>query len=89
MAKTEVLEEGRDRYILRRMEKTLQQTVHALTEQVRKGSFVPSAFEVDFRQVSDLDALRFQLDEMHTMRLRGKVDRVDLYQDGPSVLSSL
>lgn len=85
MAKTEVLEEGRDRYILRRMEKTLQQTVHALTEQVRKGSFVPSAFEVDFRQVSDLDALRFQLDEMHTMRLRGKVDRVDLYQDGPSV----
>ncbi len=42
-------------------------------------------FEVDFRQVSDLDALRFQLDEMHTMRLRGKVDRVDLYQDGPSV----
>ncbi len=46
---------------------------------------MPSAFEVDFRQVSDLDALRFQLDEMHTMRLRGKVDRVDLYQDGPSV----
>lgn len=85
MTKIEMLDEGRDRYILWRMERTLQQTVHTLLEQVRKGSFVPHAFEVDFREVGDLDALRYQLDEMHTMRLRGKIDRVDLYRDAQKV----
>lgn len=78
MTKTQVMDDARETYMLRRMGKTFRQTVWALTEQVRKGSFVPSAFEVDFREVGDLKTLQFQLDEMHTMQLSGKIDRMDL-----------
>lgn len=85
MSKTQVLEDARDAYILHKMEQTLHQTIWALTEQVRKGSFIPSAFEVDFQEVGDLEALQFQLDEMHTMRLRGKIDRVDLHKTDDKV----
>lgn len=80
MTKTQLLENARDAYRIHQMRLTLQQTVWALTEQVRRGSFVPTAFEVDFCEVGDLESLTFQIDEMHTMRLRGKIDRMDLYQ---------
>lgn len=80
MTKTQALEDARDLFFLHRMEQTLRQTVWALQEQVRKGSFVPSAFEVDLKEVGDLDALTYQLDEMHRLRLQGKVDRVDLWE---------
>ena len=85
MTKTQVMESARDTYLLRRMEATLSQTVWALTEQVRKGAFVPKAYEVSFDAVSDVEALRFRLDEMHTMRLVGKVDRVDLCEEPDKV----
>ncbi|MDD6195169.1 MAG: exodeoxyribonuclease V subunit gamma [Lachnospiraceae bacterium] len=85
MTKTQVMESARDAYILHKMEMTLGQTVWALTEQVRKGSFVPKAFEVSFDRVDDVDALKFRLDEMHSMRLVGKVDRVDLCETEDTV----
>lgn len=85
MTKTQVMEAARDAYILHRMEITLGQTVWALTEQVRKGSFVPKAFEVSFDAVDDIDALRFQVDEMHSMGLVGKIDRVDLCETEDTV----
>lgn len=78
MEKTQILDAARETFLLKHTEKTLEQTVWALTEQVRKGSFVPNAFEVDFREIGDLKTLRYELDEMHTMRLRGKIDRIDL-----------
>ncbi len=85
MTKTQVMTEARERYLLRRMEQTLSQTVWALTEQVRKGSFIPTDFEVDFRQVGELSALQYELDEMHSLSLRGKIDRVDLWENDQRV----
>jgi ATP-dependent helicase/nuclease subunit B len=85
MTKTQVLENARDLYMLQKMEKTLRQTVWALQEQVRKGSFIPTAFEVDFKEVDQVDALTYQLDEMHKMRLWGKIDRVDLCETSDKV----
>lgn len=80
LKKTEILENARDTYVLKRMESTLRQTVWALTKQIRKGKFVPRSFEVDFSSVEDLDALCFALDEMHKIQLRGKIDRLDTYE---------
>lgn len=85
ITKTQVFSQARDAYVLHRMEQTLHQTVWVLTEQVRKGSFVPTDFEVDFAEVGDLKSMNLQLDEMHTMKLRGKIDRMDLYQSQGSV----
>lgn len=83
--KTQVFSEARELYVLHRMEQTLEQTIWALTEQVRRGSFVPEQFEVDFGEVQDLKSMHIQLDEMHTMKLRGKIDRVDLCKKENSV----
>lgn len=80
MEKTRILEDARDLYCLHAMEKTLRETVWALREQVKKGAFVPKNFEVDFVEVDEVDALTFQLDSMHDLRLYGKVDRVDLWE---------
>lgn len=85
ITKTQVFSQARDAYVLHRMEITLQQTIWALTEQVRRGSFVPTDFEVDFTEVGDLKSMNIQLDEMHTMKLRGKIDRIDLCKDDNKV----
>ncbi len=85
LTKTEILEDARDTYVLKRMEKTLHRTVWALTKQIRKGKFEPKAFEVDFSAVGDLQSLEVTLDEMHRLRLKGKIDRMDLCETKDTV----
>lgn len=80
MEKADILRNGREQYLIGRMSATLEQTVETLTAQVRRGSFAPKGFEVDFREIEDADALRFALDEMHTLQLYGKIDRMDLWE---------
>lgn len=76
--KTDSFEEPRGAYTLQRVRTTLEQTIRVLRDQVRKGEFVPSGFEVDFHEVRDTEALSIAIDEMHKIRLRGKIDRIDL-----------
>ncbi len=75
-----VQEQKRSAYAIHRMKQTLKQTVDSLRAQIKKGKFVPKAFEVDFKEVGDLDALMYQIDDMHKVRLYGKIDRMDLYE---------
>jgi ATP-dependent helicase/nuclease subunit B len=60
---------------------TLRVTVPLITRQVKKGSFEPEGFEVDFREVQrdiPLESLSFPL-ENSTMEFTGKIDRLDTY----------
>ncbi len=76
-----------DRHQLIRMQHILEQTVWALTKQVRKGRFVPSAFELSFSQEESLDAVEFSLNGDEQMKLTGRIDRLDLCrQDDGRVL---
>lgn len=70
----------RNSYLVRRMEKVLNRTVDALGRQIRSGSFVPENYEVSFQYVNSLDAIQFQLGEEEKMRLRGRIDRMDLWE---------
>lgn len=80
-----VFEDARNRYLLERMKHTLYCTVRALLYQVQKGRFVPSAFEVSFSGYSDFNAIRFQLNDEEKMNLRGRIDRVDTYEERDKV----
>ncbi len=81
MTKSELMENARDAFVLKKMEHTMSRCIWALTRQVRKGKFTPAGFEVSFGAADNLDALRFQLDETEQLQLRGKIDRMDTYED--------
>ncbi len=70
----------RNLYLVRRMEKVLNRTVDVLGRQIRSGSFVPENYEVAFQYVDRLDAINFKLSEEEKMRLRGRIDRMDLWE---------
>ena len=77
----EAYEAAESRHQLERMQHILQQTVWALTKQVRKGRFVPSEFELSFSREEDLEAIQFQLDKEEQMKLTGRIDRLDICQE--------
>ncbi len=70
----------RNIYLVRRMEKVLNRTVDVLGQQIRSGSFIPENYEVSFQYVNRLDAIRFRLSEAEEMRLRGRIDRMDVWE---------
>ena len=56
------------------MERIADRTVQALLYQLRKGDFVPEAFEVDV-------SLRIPLKTGQALDLRGRIDRMDVLED--------
>lgn len=77
---TLVLDDAKSQYLLQRMKRTLHCAVWAMVRQVKCGQFEPSAFEVAFSGVSELDAIRFELSDDEKMRLKGRIDRIDTYE---------
>ena len=73
---------AKNRYLSTRMEALLHQTVDTLTRQVRKGHFIPSDYELSFGVANSLDVAEFALSEEEKMRLRGRIDRVDVMDTG-------
>ncbi len=68
-----LLESARSAYILERIRRIMKRSVWALTEQIRRGDFRPEGYEVEFVQVSELDAGQL-------MRTVGRVDRIDTWE---------
>lgn len=64
-------------HMVQRMNHIFQKTIWALTEQVRKGKFVPNEFEFSFSRADHLDALKIELDNGNAIRLVGRIDRMD------------
>ncbi|MBO5372404.1 MAG: helicase-exonuclease AddAB subunit AddB [Lachnospiraceae bacterium] len=74
-------ENARNSYARERMYRILKRTVWALVCQVRKGRFTPESFEVSFSYAEDMKAVNFQLSEEEKMHLRGRIDRIDTFQN--------
>lgn len=70
---------ARNEYLARKMERITEKTVWALGEQLKAGSFQPAAFELTFSP-GENETMRVSL-EGGSMELRGKIDRVDLYEN--------
>ncbi len=82
---TVLLSSARNSYMIQRMKQMGRRTVWAITLQVRQGSFVPRGFEVSFSQADHLDAVRIPLEGGGEMRLTGRIDRTDCFEDGENV----
>lgn len=68
-------------YVVERMRALLNRTVKTITEQIKRGSFLPENYEVSFSFTEDLDAVNFALGEKEKMRLKGRIDRMDLWKN--------
>lgn len=79
---TILYDNARNEYALKRMERILNRTVMTLQYQLKKGSFRPESYEMSFSSVSDLDSVNIVLSEEEKMKLLGRIDRVDTFEDG-------
>ena len=78
---------ARNQFMLERIKRILTRTVDTLKYQISKGVFAPAYVEMSFDTVGSLDEIDISLsdDEKSAIRTRmkldGKIDRVDLYED--------
>ena len=72
---------ARNQYLVRRVEKMTERTIWALAEQLKKGDFEPTGFEVAFSAIDNLSAMKIRLSEEEQLYLRGRIDRLDLCED--------
>ena len=66
---------ARNAYLAGRVERITDRTIWALAEQVKKGDFEPTGFEVSFSAIDNLKAMRIRLSEDEELMLRGRIDR--------------
>ena len=76
MPKVKTLEDPTGRYIVDTMKDTLRFTVDILTEQIKRGSFEPLAFEEGFKTT-----LKDYENGENIAVLKGSIDRVDITEE--------
>lgn len=76
---------ARNEYLINRMKRILERTVTTLQYQLKKGSFKPSQFELSFSMLEDLASVNVSLSAEEKIRLLGRIDRVDIYEDEQNV----
>lgn len=72
-------ETGKGKYLLGRWERMIKKAVLAIMIQFAEGKYVPEKVEFNF-DFKDAPSLRVELSCGKEMLLRGKVDRVDVYE---------
>ncbi len=67
---------ARNEYTITRLKNMMERTVWALTKQLEQGDFVPVGYEIVYQSEE------IPLEGENRMKIRGKVDRVDLCEAG-------
>ena len=75
----------RTKYMINRMKRITTRTVDTLTEQLKKGSFIPQDFEFSFSSANDYTSLNIALSDDEKLHLMGRIDRVDVCEQGDKV----
>ena len=76
---------ARYQYMISRITRIMERTVHILSTQIRKGVFEPNNFEFSFSAETDFKSLNIRLSEEEEIHLGGRIDRMDLFEDGNKV----
>lgn len=76
---------ARYEYLIDRIYRILRRTVRTLKRQLQGGVFAPAHFEMSFSRVEDLEAVNIALTEKERMKLRGRIDRIDTFEDADHV----
>ncbi len=76
---------GRNGYLLERIGKISDKTLHILQEQIKAGSFVPAEFEIRFSPDYGYDNMQFFYENGNEMNINGVIDRIDYYDCGDDI----
>lgn len=76
---------ARNAYFIDRLERIVNRTVWALKKQLQKGKFEPVNYEVTFSVADELNALTIPISDQEKMRLVGRLDRMDRYEDDEQI----
>ncbi|GKX30842.1 ATP-dependent helicase/deoxyribonuclease subunit B [Vallitalea longa] len=77
---------GRNAYLIKRLTRITKRAVWALQYHIRKGEFKPTDYEVAFDpDKGDIDSLKIDFDDEKTMKLKGRIDRVDRYETDDTI----
>ena len=76
---------ARNEYAITRMGRILTRTVLTLQKHLHRGSFRPESFELSFQHADNLESINVSLSEQEKLRLRGRIDRIDVAEDGEHV----
>lgn len=72
---------ARYEYVLHTMRAVMERSIDTLQYQIKKGVFEPKGFELSFQTMEDLDSVSVSLSDSEKMRLSGRIDRLDTYED--------
>ncbi len=75
----------RTKYMINRMKRITKRTVDTLSDQLKKGSFIPGEFEFSFSSVNDYKSLNISLSDEEKMHLIGRIDRLDVCEQNDKV----
>ena len=77
---TVLYDNARNNYVITRLKRIIRRTVLTMQYQLKKGSYIPEHFEVSFSVLENLESVNIALSEQEKMRLRGRIDRLDVYE---------
>lgn len=73
---------AKHKYLAHRINNNLIDSIEIMVKQINKGDFIPQSFEVEFGFKGGLPPIRYRLRDNKEIVLTGKIDRVDIYNDG-------
>ena len=73
---------SRTAHLFVRLKNCLKSCVRFISEQIKRGCFIPSEYEVTFGANGKIKPLKIPLSDGKSVSLTGKIDRVDIYEDG-------
>jgi len=82
---TMLLDNARNQYLITRIIRITKRTIWALQKQIMKGKFEPAAYEITFNGESSADVVNIKLSEDIELKLNGKIDRLDKYENRENV----
>ena len=77
--------DARSVYEIEKMKRVLLRTVDTVAYQVRKTSFRPKHFELEFKREVDVNEFKVGLSDDEKLKIRGKIDRIDTFEDDSHV----
>lgn len=75
----------RNAYLVERMTRIMKRTIWAITRQLKAGAFEPVDYELSFSYMDGLDTVKMDLEGDREMRLHGRIDRLDTYEEKDAV----
>jgi ATP-dependent helicase/nuclease subunit B len=82
---TVLYDNARNEYAISRMGRILTRTIFTLQEQLKRGDFRPEAYEISFQYAKDLESVNLTLSPHEKMRLKGRIDRMDISETSDKV----